>query len=71
IHRTAKIIWVIKIIRTAGTISSKQNCLMCKSLQRMGISGAKKGKGEKRRKGGNYAEQKDPAPDSGRLFGGQ
>ena len=37
IHRTAIIIWVIKIIRTAGTISSKQNCLRCKSLQRVGI----------------------------------
>ena len=31
------IIWVIKIIRTAGTISSKQNCLRCKSLQRVRI----------------------------------
>ena len=37
IHRTATIIWAIKIIRTAGTISSKQNCLRCKSLQRVGI----------------------------------
>ena len=38
IHRTAKIIWVIKIIRTAGVISSKQNCLRCKSLQRVGVT---------------------------------
>ncbi|WP_407946011.1 hypothetical protein [Oscillibacter valericigenes] len=38
IHRTAIIIWVIKIIRTAGTISPKQNCLMCKSLQRVGVT---------------------------------
>ena len=38
IHCTAKTIWVIKIIRTAGAISSKQNCLRCKSLQRVGIS---------------------------------
>ena len=38
IHRTATIIWVIKIIRTAGAISSKQNCLRYKSLQRVGIS---------------------------------
>lgn len=37
IHRTAIIIWVIKIIRIAGAISSKQNCLRCKSLQRVGI----------------------------------
>jgi len=35
------IIWVIKIIRTAGTISSKQNCLRCKSLQRVGVEIAK------------------------------
>jgi len=32
------IIWAIKIIRTAGAISSKQNCLRYKSLQRVGIS---------------------------------
>lgn len=31
------VIWVIKIIRTAGAISSKQNCLRCKSPQRVGI----------------------------------
>ena len=37
IHRTAKTIWVIKTIRIAGTISTKQNCLRCKSLQRVGI----------------------------------
>jgi len=37
IHRIATIIWVIKIIRIAGTISSKQNCLRCESLQRVGI----------------------------------
>ena len=37
IHRTAIIIWVIKIIRTAGATSYKQNCLRCKSLQRVGI----------------------------------
>ena len=37
IHRTAIIIWAIKIIRIAGAISSKQNCLRCKSLQRVGV----------------------------------
>ena len=37
IHRTAKTIWAIKIIRIAGAISSKQNCLRCKSLQRGGV----------------------------------
>ena len=39
IHRTAIIIWVIKIIRTAGATSYKQNCLRCKSLQRVGVRG--------------------------------
>lgn len=42
IHRIATIIWVIKIIRIAGTISSKQNCLRCESLQRVGINLSRK-----------------------------
>ena len=37
IHRTANTIWAIKIIRIAGAISYKQNCLRYKSLQRVRI----------------------------------
>ena len=37
IHRTANTIWAIKIIRIAGAISYKQNCLRYKSLQRARI----------------------------------
>ena len=37
IHRTAKTIWVIKIIRTAGIIFTKRICLSHKILQRVGI----------------------------------
>ena len=39
IHSTAIIIWVIKIIRTAGAIFYKQNYLRCKPLQRVGVRG--------------------------------
>lgn len=38
IHRTAKIIWRIKIIRIAGTKFTKRNCLSYKFRQRVEIN---------------------------------
>ena len=39
VHRIAIIIWIVKIIRIAGIIFTKQIRLSCKFLQRVGIIG--------------------------------